>query len=105
MTQNNQGGSGQHTVTDAKINEEVKSSAIGDLIRQIASILLSVSAFLGVLGFQFDWLTQDSINAFVVVLYAIAGAAYTGFEIYKNKFATKTGQEQNKKLKEEGLKK
>lgn len=88
-----------------QVDSEVKDSAAGDLIRHIAAILLAASSFLGVLGFQFDWLTQDSINAFVVVLYAIAGAAYTGYEIYKNKFATKTGQEQNKKLKEEGLKK
>ncbi|WP_020007418.1 phage holin [Salinicoccus albus] len=83
-----------------QVDSEVKNSAAGDLIRHIAAILLAASSFLGVLGYQFDWLTQDSINAFVVVLYAVAGFAYTAFEIYKNKFATKKGKQQKKVLKD-----
>ena len=93
MTQSRGGGQPQ-------VDSEVKDSAAGDLIRHIAAILLAASSFLGVLGYQFDWLTQDSINAFVVVLYAVAGFGYTAFEIYKNKFATKKGKQQKKVLKD-----
>jgi len=95
----------QYTVTDEKIKTEVAQESNRDLIRHVSAILLSLSAFLGVLGYQFDWLTQESINAFVVVLYAVAGFGYTAFEIYKNKFGTQKGKKQNELLKKNNLKK
>lgn len=95
----------QTTVKDKQIDKQVKDSAVGDLVRHIGAILLALSAFLGIIGFNFDWLHPESINAFVVVLYAIAGFGYTAFEIYKNKFASKKGKQQNKELKDKGLKK
>ena len=94
----------QYTVKDTHVHEEVKKDANKDLIRQIAAILVALSGFLGVLGYQFEWLTEEAINSFVVLLYAVAGFGYTAYEIYKNHFAGKKAQEQNKKLKEEGSK-
>lgn len=93
----------QNTVEVQHIEKEVKHSATGDLIRQIGAILLALSSFLAVLGYSFEWLTPDSINALLVVLYAIAGGAYTAFEIWKNHFAGKKAQEQKKVLKKQGL--
>ncbi|WP_017548672.1 hypothetical protein [Salinicoccus carnicancri] len=95
----------QHTVTDRKIEQEVRNTATGDLIRQIGAILLALSSFLAVMGYSFEWLTPDSINALLVVLYAVAGFGYTAFEIYKNHFAGVKAQEQAKALKKQGLKK
>lgn len=94
----------QYTVEDTHVHEEVKKDANKDLIRQIAAILVALSGFLGVLGYQFEWLTEEAINSFVVLLYAVAGFAYTAYEIYKNKFATKKGKQQAEVLKKEGLK-
>ena len=94
----------QYTVEDTHVHEEVKRDANKDLIRQIAAILVALSGFLGVLGYQFEWLTEESINSFIVLLYAVAGFGYTAYEIYKNHFAGKRARKQNEVLKKEGLK-
>ena len=94
----------QYTVEDTHVHEEVKRDANKDLIRQIAAILVALSGFLGVLGYQFEWLTEEAINSFVVLLYAVAGFAYTAYEIYKNHFAGRKAQKQNEVLKKNNLK-
>ena len=94
----------QTTVNEAKIKEQVKNDKIRGLINQILGVLLAFSAFAGVAGFGLDWLNEELINSFGLLLYAVAGFAYTAYTIYKNHFSGKKAQEQNKKLKEEGLK-
>jgi len=94
----------QTTVNEAKIKEQVKNDKIRGLINQILGVLLAFSAFAGVAGFGMEWLNEELINSFGLLLYAIAGFAYTAYTIYKNHFSGKKAQEQNKKLKEEGLK-
>ncbi|WP_462420019.1 hypothetical protein [Salinicoccus sp. Marseille-QA3877] len=94
----------QTTVSEAKIKEQVKNDKVKGLIHQILGVLLAFSAFAGVAGFGLDWLNEELINSFGLLLYAIAGFAYTAYTIYKNHFSGKKAQEQNKKLKEEGLK-
>ena len=94
----------QTTVNETKIKEQVKNDKIRGLINQILGVLLAFSAFAGVAGFGLDWLNEELINSFGLLLYAIAGFAYTAYTIYKNHFSGKKAQEQNKKLKEEGLK-
>ena len=94
----------QYTVEDTHVHEEVKRDANKDLIRQIAAILVALSGFLGVLGYQLEFLTEEAINSFVVLLYAVAGFGYTAYEIYKNHFAGRKAQKQNEVLKKNNLK-
>ena len=77
----------QHTVSDRKIKHEVESDKIKGLIHQILGILLAFSAFAGVAGFGMEWLDEELINSFGVLLYAIAGFGYTAYTIYKNHFS------------------
>ena len=94
----------QTTVSEAKIKEQVKNDKVKGLIHQILGVLLAFSAFAGVAGLGLEWLNEELINSFGLLLYAIAGFAYTAYTIYKNWYSGKKAQEQNKKLKEEGLK-
>ncbi|WP_052255845.1 hypothetical protein, partial [Salinicoccus sp. YB14-2] len=71
---------------------------------QILGVLLAFSAFAGVAGFGLDWLNEELINAFGLLLYAIAGFAYTAYTIYKNHFSGKKARVQNEALKKQGLK-
>lgn len=94
----------QFTVNEQKIKEQVKNEKIRGLIHQVAGILLAFSAFAGVAGFGMEWLNEELINSFTVLLYAVAGFGYTAYTIYKNHFSGKKAVKQNEKLKEEGLK-
>ena len=94
----------QHTVSDRKIKREVESDKVKGLIHQILGILLAFSAFAGVAGFGLEWLDEELINSFGVLLYAIAGFGYTAYTIYKNHFSGKKARAQNEALKKKGLK-
>ena len=94
----------QISVNEKKIEEQVKNEKIRGLIHQILGVLLAFSAFAGVAGFGMEWLNEELINSFGLLLYAVAGFGYTAYTIYKNHFSGKKAQAQNKKLKEEGLK-
>ena len=97
-------GREQHTVSDRKIKHEVENDKIKGLIHQILGILLAFSAFAGVAGFGLEWLDEELINSFGVLLYAIAGFGYTAYTIYKNHFSGKKAVKQNEVLKKQGLK-
>lgn len=94
----------QTTVSEVKVNEEVQKDKVKGLIHQVSGMLLAFSAFAGVAGFQLEWLNEELINSFTVLLYAIAGFSYTAYTIYKNWYSSKKAQEQNKLLKQEKLK-
>ena len=94
----------QITVSEAKIKEQVKNDKVKGLIHQILGVLLAFSAFAGVAGFGLDWLNEELINSFGILLYAIAGFGYTAYTNYKNHFSSKKAQKQNKELKKKGLK-
>ena len=94
----------QTTVSEAKIKEQVKNDKVKGLIHQILGVLLAFSAFAGVAGLGLDWLNEELINSFGLLLYAIAGFGYTAYTIYKNHFSSKKAQKQNKELKKKGLK-
>ena len=94
----------QITVSEAKIKEQVKNDKVKGLIHQILGVLLAFSAFAGVAGFGLDWLNEELINSFGILLYAVAGFGYTAYTIYKNHFSSKKAQKQNKELKKKGLK-
>ena len=94
----------QTTVSEAKIKEQVNNDKVKGLIHQILGVLLAFSAFAGVAGFGLDWLNEELINSFGILLYAVAGFGYTAYTIYKNHFSSKKAQKQNKELKKKGLK-
>ena len=94
----------QTTVSEAKIKEQVKNDKVKGLIHQILGVLLAFSAFAGVAGFGLDWLNEELINSFGLLLYAVAGFAYTAYTIYKNHFSGKKAVKQNEELKRKGLK-
>lgn len=100
----NQQNRTQKNVNDVKIEQEVKKEAVKGLINQIGTFLIAASSFLALLGYHFEWLTPDTINALLVVLYAAGGVLYTGYGIYHNHYSGKQAQKQNEKLKKEGLK-
>jgi len=94
----------QTTVSEAKIKEQVKNDKVKGLIHQILGVLLAFSAFAGVAGFGMEWLNEELINSFGLLLYAVAGFAYTAYTIYKNHFSGKKARAQNEALKKQGLK-
>ncbi|MCD2137160.1 hypothetical protein [Salinicoccus halitifaciens] len=92
------------TTNDVQIENEVKKDKVKGLINQFGGMLLAFSAFSGVVGFQMEWLNEEVVNSFTVLLYAVAGFSYTAYTIYKNWYSGKKAQKQNKKLKEAELK-
>src|SRR5699024_10274031 len=92
------------TASEAKIKEQVKKDKVRGLIHQILAVLLACTAFAGVAGLGLDWLNEELINSFGLLLYAVAGFGYTAYTIYKNHFSSKKAQKQNKELKKKGLK-
>ena len=94
----------QTTVSEAKIKEQVKNDKVKGLIHQILGVLLAFSAFAGVAGLGLDWLNEELINSFGLLLYAVAGFGYTAYTIYKNHFSSKKARVQNEALKKQGLK-
>lgn len=94
----------QYTVDEKRIKQEVEKEKKTGLINQILAILVAFSGFAGVAGFGMDWLNEELINSFGILLYAIAAFGYTAYNIWKNHFSGKKAQKQNEKLKEEGLK-
>lgn len=94
----------QTTVSEEKIKGQVKNDKVRGLIHQILGVLLAFSAFAGVAGFGLEWLSEELINSFGLLLYAVAGFGYTAYTIYKNHFSGKKARVQNEELKRKGLK-
>lgn len=68
-------------------------------------LLSAVLLFLQTLGFYFEWFNQDSIDAFVNVLLASVPFVIVIYGVWKNSYVvTKSAREQEKLLKEKGLK-
>ncbi|MBD1382854.1 PTS mannose transporter subunit IID [Bacillus sp. IB182487] len=74
-----------------------------DVFTLIGGFLTSLLLFLGTIGVQFDWFTQDSINAFVVLLSSFVALVVNLYAIWKNTYVSKKAQEQKKVLKNQGL--
>lgn len=90
--------------TQYQAQQEAQKEAKKDLAKQIAGVLSALIPVLTILGINFEWLTEDFVQQFYVLLVAIAALAYNLYAIYKNHFSGRKAQEQNAKLKQEGLK-
>lgn len=74
-------------------------------IALFGGLLSAVLLFLGTLGVQFDWFTEDSIGAFTNVLIAAVPFILVIYGVWKNSYiVTKQACEQEQYLKEKGLK-
>lgn len=67
--------------------------------------LSAVLLFLGTLNIKFQWFTQDSIDAFVVVLGASGPFVLILYGVYKNTYRlSEKAKQQEYVLKQKGLK-
>lgn len=75
------------------------------LIALIGGFLSAVMLFLGTIGVAFDWLTNESIDAFVAVIGAGGLLVLNLYGVYKNTYViTEQAKQQEEALKEQGLK-
>ncbi|MBC6163283.1 hypothetical protein HB999_07355 [Listeria booriae] len=61
---------------------------------QLTGVLMGLYSFFLTLNISFDWLTVDSINAFVPLVVAIVAFAGTVYPTFKNTFLFKNGKRQ-----------
>lgn len=61
---------------------------------QLTGLLMAIYGFLMTLNLHFDWLTVDSINAFVAVVIAAVVFGGTVYAVFKNTFLFKNGKRQ-----------
>ncbi|WLR54278.1 phage holin [Mesobacillus subterraneus] len=70
-----------------------------DVVMQVTGFLMVIMLFLGTLNVKFNWLTEESISAFGVVLSAGIALVVTLYTIYKNHYGfTDRAKEQKKFL-------
>ena len=71
----------------------------------IGGFLGALLLFLGTVGISFGWFTQDSIDAFVVLLGAGLSLGFTLYGVYKNSYKlSPKARKQDDELKRKGLK-
>ncbi|RNC96259.1 phage holin [Lysinibacillus halotolerans] len=81
------------------------SDKLKQYIALFGGLLSAILLFLQSLGINFSWFTDDTINAFVEVLLNAVPFVLVIYGVYKNTYiVTKKAKEQEKALKEEGLK-
>ncbi len=75
-----------------------------DIITLLGGFLTSLFLFLGAIGVSFDWLTQQSIDAFVMLCGASVALGINLYAVWKNTYVSKKARKQKEVLKEKGLK-
>ncbi|MBD8028137.1 PTS mannose transporter subunit IID [Ureibacillus sp. Re31] len=81
------------------------SDKLKQYIALFGGLLSAILLFLQSLGIDLTWFTDDTINAFVEVLLNAVPFILVIYGVYKNTYiVTKKAKEQEKALKEEGLK-
>lgn len=83
-----------------KVEEEVRKDKTKGLISQLSGMLSALLLLLGTLNIEFSWFTEESINAFVLFIGAFAAFGVSAWSTYKNSYAFRKGQEENRKIKE-----
>ncbi|UUG68613.1 hypothetical protein YPHTV1_00051 [Halomonas phage YPHTV-1] len=86
------------------LDQEVKKDARKGLISQFVGVLSALLPVLAILGINFDWFNQDFINSLEVLISAVVLFIVNAIAIYKNHFSGKKAQQQNRALKQKGLK-
>ncbi|MED3551035.1 phage holin [Cytobacillus praedii] len=76
-----------------------------DIVTLIGGFLTALFFFFGTIGISFEWFTQDSINAFVVLISAAIALGINLYAVYKNTYAlTKKAKLQKEVLERHNLK-
>jgi len=84
--------------------KQVKKDKIKGLVTLVTGFLAALMGFLATINIEFSWLTEDSINAFGVLLFSAIILAVNVYAIWKNTFTTRKAQEQNEVLYKSGKK-
>ncbi|MCM3598730.1 hypothetical protein M4D55_23505 [Metabacillus idriensis] len=74
-----------------------------DLLTLLGGFLTALLMFFGTVGIAFEWFIQDSINAFVILVGALAALVINGIAVWKNTFVSRKAQIQKKALQSQGL--
>ena len=74
-----------------------------DVFTLLGGFLTALLFFFGTVGIAFDWFTEESINAFVVLVSAGVALAVNLYAVWKNTYASKKAQLQKKALQAQGL--
>lgn len=74
-----------------------------DIATLLGGFLTALLLFLGTVGISFDWFTQESINAFVILIGAAIALGVNLYAIWKNTYVSKKGQAQKEVLKDNDL--
>lgn len=86
------------------INEQVKKEAKRGIIEQFIGILSAALPLMAILGISLEWFNESFISALNVFLIALIPFGYNVYSIWKNHFSGKKAQEQNRAIKQKGLK-
>lgn len=86
------------------VPEQVEHEAKADLVSQFTGMLSALLPLLAILGISLDWFTQEFIDNLYVFLVALIPFVINLYTIYKNHFTGEHAKEQNRALKEKGLK-
>lgn len=57
-----------------------------DIVMQVTGFLMAIMLFLGTINIKFNWLTEESISSFGIVLSAGIALFVTLYSIYKNHY-------------------
>ncbi|TYS14263.1 PTS mannose transporter subunit IID [Rossellomorea vietnamensis] len=74
-----------------------------DIFTLVGGFLSAMLLFLGSIDVSFDWFTQTSIDAFVILLAAAVALVLNLYAIWRNTFVSKDAQLQKKALQAQGL--
>lgn len=74
-----------------------------DIATLIGGFLTALLLFLATVGISFDWFTQESIDAFVVLIGAVIALAVNFYAVWKNTYTGKKAQQQKEELIKKGL--
>lgn len=85
-------------------NKKVDEDKIKGLAILLSGWLFAVMAFLATINIKYEWLTGESINAFVAFFVATVMLIVTAYAIWKNTFVSKKAQKQNEELHKKELK-
>lgn len=78
---------------------------VKQLVAMIGGFLGSLLLALQVVGIEFGWFTQESIDAWMAVLLAGIPLIFAFYGVWKNQYiVTDKAKKQEEKLKKEGLK-
>lgn len=74
-----------------------------DIVTLLGGFLTALLFFLGTVGISFEWFTQASIDALVILVGAGLGFGINVYAIWKNTYTSKKAQLQKNALQAQGL--